>query len=165
MEETPPESLPDPVDRDASARKPPSKKGKKKFPDSHAREIALQALYQVDVIASPLESVLRFQWLSSPPAAHIQSKAESLIQSVYDNWDSLDDVVRSLSSKDITQISTISRCILRMGLFELMELNERPGRVLDDLLNLTRTYDGEDAVPFVNGILDRFIQEKQLSDS
>ena len=121
----------------------------------------MQALYQIEVVDHPVSTVLRFSWLNEPMPAATQEYCIHLIQGVTDNWEALDGVIGSLSHKDVTQISVINRCILRTGIFEIMEGKLDPGIVMDDLLNLTRKYEGEDSVAFVNGILDRFDRERR----
>lgn len=133
----------------------------KKHRNSHAREVAMQALYQIEVVNHPVAHVLRFTWLNEPMPAAVHEHCVDLIQGVTDNWEALDRMIQSVSHKDITQISIINRCILRIGILELMQAKLDPGIVIDDLLNLTRQYDGEESVGFVNGILDRFEQERR----
>lgn len=153
--------------KDNSETPPERKKGGKKSTgarkhrNSHARELAMQAIYQIEVVNQPVEKVLRFDWLREHPPASTKEYASKLISDVTENWDALDEVLASFSSKDITQISIIIRCILRIGLIELMEGEIDPRIIMDDLLNLTRQYDGEKSVGFVNGILDSFEKEKR----
>ncbi len=153
---------------DEKGTTPRKKKGKKKsstakkHQNTHAREMAMQALYQMEVINAPLSKVLQFDWLGDLPGAATIEYARSLVERVTDNWDALDEVIQSFSDKDITQISIINRCILRMGLVELMKQDLEAGIIIDDLLNLTRQYDGDESVSFINGILDSFEKERRL---
>ncbi len=144
----------------------PARHGRsKKHRNSHAREVALQALYQIEIGEHSVDHVLRFGWLNEPlPAAQVEF-ATAMISGVVDHPDALDGVITSLSNKDFTQISTINRCILRMGMLELTRSELEPGMVIDDLLNLTRKYDGEESVPFINGILDRFVKERGAKEN
>jgi len=137
------------------------KSGGKKHRNSHAREVAMQALYQIEVAEQPLAKVLLLEWLNQPLEASVRDYCQELIRGVTSSTPALNTVIESLSSKDPTQISTVVRNILRMGIFELMTENLDPSIVMDDLINLTRKYDGEESVPFVNGILDRFEKEKR----
>ncbi|MDH5657395.1 MAG: transcription antitermination factor NusB, partial [Spirochaetia bacterium] len=141
-------------------------KGKKhkKHKNSHAREVTLQALYQIDVVNQSLETVLKLSWLNEEPASAEKSYIYTLIEGIAEYQDEIDDVVDSFSDKDSTQISTIVRSILRIGVFEIMKGELEPGIVIDDLLDLTRKYDGEESVAFVNGILDSFKIEKNKQE-
>lgn len=136
----------------------------KKHPFSHAREVAMQGLYQVELIRQPYEEVVRFSWLNEPMSASVQEYTIKLIQGVLDHWDALDQAILSFSDKGITQISIIVRCILRIGIFELMRGEVNPRILIDDLLNLTRQYEGDSQVGLVNGILDSVTREMNSSD-
>ena len=139
-------------------------RGKKKHKNSHAREVTLQGLYQMEIANQPLESILKLGWLNEFPGASEQAFITGLIEGVADHMDVLDDVIDSFSDKDSTQISTIVRSILRIGIFEIMRGELEVGIVIDDLLDLTRKYDGNESVPFVNGILDGFKNEKEKQE-
>ncbi len=129
--------------------------------NSHAREIALQALYQADIGNQPIADLLQFRWLNEPLDAEEKVLTVDIIQGVIDHGGALDQVVQSCSSVEFSQISSIVRCILKMGIFEMRTADRDPAIIVDDLLNLARRYDGEQAVAFVNGVLDRYRKEMQ----
>ncbi len=132
----------------------------KKHINSHVREVAMQALYQIHLISTPVQEVLRLRWLNEPMPAAAHNYCLELIEGVADHWDDIEEVIRSLSDKDITQISSVVLSILRIGVYEMMAKETDKRIVIDDLLNLTRQYDGEESVAFVNGILDRLDRER-----
>ncbi|MBX7056554.1 MAG: transcription antitermination protein NusB [Leptospirales bacterium] len=140
---------------------PPKRSGQKKHRNSHAREVALQALYQLDVVNADLDETLRLGWLNEPMDPQSRMHSDRIVRVCAARRAELDQAIRSLSHKDITQLSSVVRCVLRMGMAEL-DIAELPADiVLDDLLNLTRKYDGEDSVGFVNGILDAYLHRQQ----
>lgn len=55
----------------------------------------------------------------------------------------------------LSRMAVIDRLILRLGAYELLHERETPaGVVIDEALELARTFSEEEAVRFVNGILD-----------
>ena len=48
----------------------------------------------------------------------------------------------------------VDRNILRMAIYEMKTLGTPPAVVIDEALELARRYSEEEAVPFVNGVLD-----------
>jgi N utilization substance protein B len=49
----------------------------------------------------------------------------------------------------------IDRLIMRMGIYELMyETATPPAVVIDEALELARRFSTDEAVPFINGVLD-----------
>ncbi len=140
----------------------PVRKGSlKKHRNSHAREVALQALYQLDVVEAELEPTLQLGWLNEPMDATGRAHTDRLVRVCAARRHELDREIRAHSHKDMTQLSSVVRCILRMGMAEL-DIAELPADiVIDDLLNLTRKYDGEESVAFVNGVLDAYLQRSR----
>ncbi len=121
----------------------------------------MQALYQMEVVNQPMHKILTFPWLNEPLPAALRNYTEELIQGVADRWDALDDAIQAFSRKDITQISTVNRCILRIGIYEIMRGDLPTGVIIDDLVDLARRYEGEESAAFVNGILDSLQKENQ----
>jgi N utilization substance protein B len=52
-------------------------------------------------------------------------------------------------------MAVIDRLVLRLAAFELRSEPETPAKVIiNEAIELARTFSGEEAVPFVNGVLD-----------
>lgn len=54
----------------------------------------------------------------------------------------------------LERMPRVDRCILRMAVFEMQDLGTPPPVVIDEALELARRYTGEEAIPFLNGVLD-----------
>ena len=131
-----------------------------KHPNSHAREVIMQALYQLEVAHHSVNHVLELDWLNERMEWELEDFCRDIIQGVAENQDALDRVIQTFSHKHLTQISIITLCILRMAIFEMQQTELEARIIIDDLLNLTRKYDGDESVGFVNGILDRYEKER-----
>ena len=131
-------------------------KGLGKHPNTHAREVVIQALYQMEVGRHPLADMLRFGWLNADLDTEKKSFCIRYITEIEKATPILSAEIAGLSKKHISQISTVSRCILRMAIYELGRAELDARIIIDDALNLTRKYDGEESVAFVNGILDEY---------
>ena len=60
----------------------------------------------------------------------------------------------------VERMAVIDRLILRLAVFEFLADRDTPSRVIiNEALELARTYSGEEAVPFVNGVLDSVKKE------
>ena len=58
--------------------------------------------------------------------------------------------------RDITQVDPIERAVLRLAAYELLHHTEIPYRVvLNEAIELSRTFGSENSYRFVNGILDK----------
>ena len=137
------------------------KSGVQKHPFSHAREVALQALYQVEIVDKPMAEALRFGWLNEAMQEDRRAYCQALIEEVMRKFPALNERISKHASKDIRSISSINRSILRIGIVELDRGETDAGIIIDDLLNLTRKYDGEESVPFINGVLGAQIKKQE----
>lgn len=55
----------------------------------------------------------------------------------------------------LERMAVIDRLVLRLAAFELRSEPETPAKVIiNEAIELARTFSGEEAVPFVNGVLD-----------
>jgi N utilization substance protein B len=54
----------------------------------------------------------------------------------------------------LERMPLVDRNLLRMAVFEMMVVGTPPAVVIDESLELARRYSEEEAVPFINGVLD-----------
>jgi transcription antitermination protein NusB len=82
--------------------------------------------------------------------------AERLVHGVASSIADLDAVIeRHAQNWRLVRMAVIDRLILRLAAYELLHEPETPASVaIDEALELARTFSEEDAVRFVNGILD-----------
>jgi N utilization substance protein B len=59
----------------------------------------------------------------------------------------------------IERMPAVDRNILRLAVHELMAFDTPPAVVIDEALELARKFSGEEAVQFVNGVLDAVRKE------
>jgi transcription antitermination factor NusB len=140
------------------------KKSHARHPNFNLREIALQGLYQIDLGSTPLNEVLELRWVHSKLNEEDKSFVEDIIEGVTELEFDIDEVIQKYSKKDIRQISSVVRCILRMGTYEILKGEFLGPIIIDTCCTLTRKYDDERAVKFVNAILDKvykFLLENQ----
>jgi len=54
----------------------------------------------------------------------------------------------------LERMPVVDRNILRMAIYEMKEMGTPPAVVIDEALELARRFTEEEAVPFINGVLD-----------
>jgi N utilization substance protein B len=55
----------------------------------------------------------------------------------------------------VERMAVIDRLVLRLAIAELLTQPATPAKVvINEAIELARTFSGDDAVPFVNGVLD-----------
>lgn len=127
-------------------------------PRRQAREAALQALYFWDVgRAAPDEAIERVFAEHVPDATEaIRSFAEALVRGAVAAHREIDALIEKQSSHwRLERLAVIDKSILRLAVWELMHQPETPPAVIvNEALELARTFSGEESVKFVNGVLD-----------
>ena len=126
-----------------------------------AREAALQMLYQWEVGRVTMPDVLGTFWRHEPPEAgrlpdDLRAFAERLAVGVANTVSTLDPAIADAAEHwRIERMNVMDRLILRLAIYEFLHEPETPGRVIiNEALELARTFSGDDAVRFINGILD-----------
>jgi N utilization substance protein B len=123
-----------------------------------AREAALQILYFCEIgRASPHDALdVYFQEHLPDASDTVRAFVSRLVQGVTEEAAALDEVIAAHSEHwRVSRLATIDRLILRMAVWELRHEAETPAPVvLDEAIELARTFSGEGAVAFVNGVLD-----------
>jgi len=127
-------------------------------PRHQAREAALQVLYFWEVgRASPEDALAEFfDGHSADASGAVRGFARQIVLGTIAEVPALDALIEQHSKHwRMSRLAIIDRLILRMSVWELQHEPETPPAVvLDEALELARTFSTEDAVKFVNGVLD-----------
>ena len=120
-----------------------------------ARSTALQVLYEVDVIGhDPLASL---EWVSASNKINQESKdfAHSLIIGTLENKTFIDNIISDYAKNwPVDQLSVIDRSVLRISIYELLfDLTTPYKAVINEAIELTKTYSTENSPKFINGVL------------
>lgn len=121
-----------------------------------ARELATQALYQWLVAGSPATDI----------DAHIRGtqnfeKADgnhfdALLYGVSKEQEQLEATIAPCLDRPIAELSPVERAVLLVGTYELRHHIDIPYRVvINEGVELAKTFGGTDGYKFVNGVLDK----------
>lgn len=129
----------------------------------HARELALQILYQNDVNQESTGDLDAF-WEDHPASPEIRTFAETLVHGVRSRLDAIDALLqRHAEHWSISRMPAVDRNILRCALFELLYMDGIPAKVtLNEAIDLAKRYGSEKSGAFVNGVLDRVVHGETL---
>lgn len=125
------------------------------------RELAFQILFQTDQTGDKVNAVIaRFQDLKHANA-EVAGFAETLAVGAFGSLPLIDPLVSSAADNwKLERLLSVDRALLRLGVYELSQTPETPTEViLDECIDLAKTYGGEDSAPFVNGVLDRLARQ------
>jgi N utilization substance protein B len=138
-----------------------------------AREAALQMLYQWEVgRVSPHEAVVTY-WPGrdappSPDDEHADAVPEvaidevgrtfanALVKGTIERVQQADELIAAhLKNWRLERVAVIDRLVMRMAIYELLTETGTPARVIiNEAIELARTFSGEEPVPLINGVLD-----------
>jgi len=143
-------------------------------PSRHrARERALQILFQWDMRHLPIEDCIRLfnESLHSesddPTPLKTDDFVDSLVRGTVEKQEEIDGMIRRhLQHWRLERMAAVDRNILRLATYELLATTTPPAVVIDEALELARRFSNDEAVQFVNGVLDaahKEIAAKQTS--
>jgi N utilization substance protein B len=92
----------------------------------------------------------------------VKDFANSLVKGTYENLARIDGLISKYAEHwEIKRMAVIDRNILRMGIFELLYMDDIPPKVsINEAIELAKKYGDIDSGKFVNGILDKVKKEE-----
>lgn len=127
-------------------------------PRRRARQAALQILYQWEVGRTPIAEAVETYWLmeSDAPPPDVRRFAVALALGTVTGLDRIDAILAaSTENWRVARMAAVDRLILRMAVHEFLAGHETPRPVIiNEALELARTFSGDQSVAFVNGVLD-----------
>jgi N utilization substance protein B len=125
-----------------------------------ARRLATQALYQWQLDHQDIGQVnAQFLTERDMGAADLAYFQELLQQTVH-HVDAIEAVVTPYLDRPMAQIDPVERAILWIGGYELLYRADVPYRVIiNEAVELAKTFGAEQGHRFVNGVLDKIAQQ------
>ena len=122
-----------------------------------ARELALKVLFELETDGSDAERSLQYHVAESRADAEVADFARTLIQGVRDHQAEIDTQLAQASNNwGLDQMAKVERTLLRIAAFEIGYLPSVPLKAaINESIELAKTFSGEEAGRFVNGILGR----------
>ncbi len=136
-------------------------------PRRRAREAALQILYFWEVgRAQPLAAVEAYFAEHQPEADEpVVRFATELAFGTIGDIEAIDEIIARHSHRwRVGRLAVIDRLVLRMAVWELRHSTDTPAAVvINEALELARRFSSEEAVRFVNGVLDAVRRESEAA--
>lgn len=126
-----------------------------------ARQAALQMLYQWEVGRLSMFEVRQTFWshddeTDGPLAPELREFALALADGVASNIATLDPLIAEAAEHwRLERMNVMDRLILRLAVYEFLHWPDTHAKIIiNEALELARSFSGDDAVRFINGILD-----------
>ena len=132
----------------------------------HARDKALQALYQWQLSGEELDWIRDHYLEEQGVSAGDEEYFLELLYQIPPQADSIDELYRKHVTGFEDHLDPIETNILRIATYELAEHLEIPYRVvINEAVELCRSYGAEDGHKFVNALLDRAAQKYREAET
>ena len=125
-----------------------------------AREAAVQMLYQWEVGQTDIEDVVRTFWTANLPGAEgsteqVRAFAERVARYTVCNLDKIDPLITETAEHwRLSRMAALDRLILRLAIGEFLQAETPRNVIINEALELAKTFSGDESAKFVNGILD-----------
>ena len=122
-----------------------------------ARELALKVLFQLEGSDDDVDEVLRYHAVEGAATAEVAAFAGDLVRGVLNHQEKLDEILSQASEHwRLEQMAKVDRIILRIAVYEIAIDRQVPTKAaINESIELAKTFSGEEAGRFVNGILGR----------
>ena len=126
-----------------------------------AREAAVQMLYQWEVGRLSMHEIRQAFWhhddeSGEPLGKDLRDFAMALADGVISSVDALDPMIANAAEHwRIERMNVLDRLILRLAVYEFLhEADTHAKVIINEALELARSFSGDESVRFINGILD-----------
>lgn len=136
-------------------------------PRRKGRELAVQALYQLDVLGTAAApQTLRAFWEGSGASEAAKAFGMELVAGVSAERARIDELIAATSQHwRIERLSLVDVCVLRLATYELLQSPRVPTSVvLDEAIEVARRFGNAESAAFVNGVLDAIATRLGVKD-
>jgi len=127
-----------------------------------AREIALQLLYQLDMVGDddPAARAADF-WAHHPVDERARAFADELVRGARARQAEIDRLITQYAEHwELDRMAVVDRNILRLAVYELLWHAEVPPKVaINEAIEMAKKFGTKDSGRFINGVLDRVNKE------
>ena len=128
------------------------------------RELALQALYQLEINGDASERALGGFWESFESSLEGKELALQLIRGVLEHKPEIDDLIGDACEHwRLERLSRVDVNVIRIAVYELTTPPALPVEIaLNEAIEIARRFGTEESAAFVNGVLDQIARRLEL---
>lgn len=142
---------------------------------SNAREIVAHLIFEMNFTADSADQVVtaamepeyydtlgkETEIYAERPNAAQMDYIRQAVKGIHEKQEELDSYIAKYAINwSVSRISKVARAILQVAMYEALYVDDVPvSAAINEAVELTRKYEDEDVVAFVNGILGSFARE------
>jgi len=132
------------------------KKTPNRSPRHRARELALQGIYQWRVTAGDGAQIEKQMHAEKNLGRYDKELFSKLLRGALQQHAELEALIAPYLDRPLAEISHVEFAVLLLGAFELSQHLEVPYKVvINEAVELAKTFGGTDGHKYVNGVLDK----------
>lgn len=125
-----------------------------------ARRMIMQALYEKEVSDNDNQVIIAGFLIENSNFKFDKSYFQTGFIEITQNLSQIDELYSKYIDRKDEALDLVSKCILRLGAYELKYKLDVPYRVvINESVNLAKTFAGDDSYKFVNATLDKVAKE------
>ena len=134
---------------------------------TRARELALQFLYQVDLLGDDKVGDLAEFLRQEERDGETCRFAKRLVTGTHAARRDIDDEIQQVAQNwQISRMAVIDRNVLRLAAYELVYCDDIPPKVaINEAIELGKRYSTSNSGAFINGILDKIKNRQEAPDA
>ena len=128
---------------------------------TRARELTMQALYQLDIQGTGAFDFLDRFFSESEKDLYISQLARDWTKGAWDNLEQCDELITTSTIKwQFTRLSPVDKSILRLSVYQLKFCSDIPPKVvINEAIELAKKFSTDKSPAFVNGVLDAILKK------
>ena len=129
---------------------------------TRARELAMQALYQLDIQGSELLGRLMGEFFYEMEGdSKTRQLAWDWTNGTWANVAACDELITGSTIRwQFSRLSPVDKSILRLAVYQLTSCTEIPPKVIiNEAIELAKKFSTDKSGPFVNGVLDAVLKK------
>ena len=129
---------------------------------TRARELTMQALYQLDVQGPDLFQHLDLFFTEADEDDFVRKLASDWTKGTWENLEQCDEpIIASTIKWQFTRLSPVDKSILRLSVYQFKFCPDIPPKVvINEALELAKKFSTDKSPAFVNGVLDAILKKE-----
>ena len=128
---------------------------------TRARELTMQALYQLDVQGRDVFDFLGRFFAEANTDDFVSKLASDWTKGTWENLKQCDELITTSTIKwQFTRLSPVDKSILRLSVYQLKFCSDIPPKVvINEAIELAKKFSTDKSPAFVNGVLDAILKK------
>ena len=127
-----------------------------------SRIVAMQMLYQIQLIDAPVPIVMERFWQSQDTSVDLRPFVVQLVEGTTAHLETIDTVLQNTSKNwKLHRMPVVDLSILRCATYEILYVSDIDAATsINEAIEIAKSYSTPDSPKFINGVLDG-IRKKQ----